>query len=292
MRHSTPSVHDHFDFKQLDYAGLQTLIGWAEQEGWNPGQSDAEAFWSADPEGYYGYFHDDELIAGGSIVTYGGEFGFMGLFIVHPRYRSQGIGRKLWFHRRDTLRRRLKEGAPIGMDGVLEMQPFYAKGGFQIAFRDERYACIGSNLETDPQISPIGPDDHGVILEYDRVCFGFQRPRFLIPWLDMPMAKTFKFVDRRQLRGFAVIRKAVTGHKIGPLFAESPQVAEALYRACLNVAPGEPVFIDIPMVNQAALALVQSYQASFVFECARMYLGKPPTLPMDKIFGITTFELG
>jgi hypothetical protein len=29
-----------------------------------------------------------------------------------------------------------------------------------------------------------------------------------------------------------------------------------------------------------------------VFECARMYLGPPPRLPADEIFGVTTLELG
>ncbi|MGA0419930.1 MAG: GNAT family N-acetyltransferase, partial [Phycisphaerales bacterium] len=29
-----------------------------------------------------------------------------------------------------------------------------------------------------------------------------------------------------------------------------------------------------------------------VFGCARMTLGRPPSLPMREIFGVTTFELG
>jgi len=30
----------------------------------------------------------------------------------------------------------------------------------------------------------------------------------------------------------------------------------------------------------------------YVFECARMYYGKPPVVELDKIFGLTTFEVG
>jgi hypothetical protein len=29
-----------------------------------------------------------------------------------------------------------------------------------------------------------------------------------------------------------------------------------------------------------------------VFETARMYTGEPPPLPMQRLYGITTFELG
>src|SRR5210317_1421648 len=135
---------DQLEFDKLDLEGLKTLIQWAIAEGWNSGPYDADAFWLADPDAFYGYFHHGKMIAGGAIVSYDGKFGFMGLFIVKPEYRSKGIGRKLWFQRRDLLKSRLDKGASIGMDGVVAMQPFYKKGGFEFAFMDERYENIGS----------------------------------------------------------------------------------------------------------------------------------------------------
>ena len=78
----------------------------------------------------YGFHLNDQLVAAGAVVSYQGAFGFMGLFIVHPDFRGQGIGNKLWYLRRDLLLSRLNEGASIGMDGVVAMQPFYQKGGF------------------------------------------------------------------------------------------------------------------------------------------------------------------
>ena len=93
-------------------------------------------FWNTDPEGFFGFYLDDILIAGGAIISYQNEFGFMGLFIVHHDFRNKGIGKKLWYLRRDRLIDRLHSNATIGMDGVLDMQSFYSKGGFKIAFRD------------------------------------------------------------------------------------------------------------------------------------------------------------
>lgn len=96
-------MHDFesLQFSKLDFEGLKTLVQWASEEGWNPGTQDAEVFWATDPEGFYGYFMDGNMIAGGSIVAYDNAFGFMGFFIVKKEYRSQGIGRKLWNQRRD-----------------------------------------------------------------------------------------------------------------------------------------------------------------------------------------------
>lgn len=283
---------EKLQFEQLSLDGLKTLIQWAREEGWNPGPRDAEAFWQTYPEGFFGYFHEGQLIAGGALVSYNGEFGFMGLFIVHPDYRGHGIGRKLWYQRRDTLLQRLLSNAPIGMDGVVAMQPFYHKGGFEIAFRDNRYEKIGSTYDCHPNISAIQAEDFHEILAYDKACFGFNRQAFLKAWLQIPEKYTFKFKEDGQIKGFAILRQATTGYKIGPLFANNSFIAEELYKSCLNEVPGEAVYFDIPMINESAVQIVKKYEAKYVFECGRMYYGTPPPFNKDRVFGITTFELG
>ncbi|MDT7833066.1 GNAT family N-acetyltransferase [Flavobacteriaceae bacterium S356] len=283
---------DQLQFLQLDLNGLKTLVSWARLEGWNPGPFDADVFYQTDPDGFYGYFLKGELIGGGSIVSYDGLFGFMGFFIVKPEYRSQGIGKLLWYQRRNKLLSRLQPNAAIGMDGVIAMQPFYQKGGFEIAFRDERYERKGASFKSNPCISNIDKSDVSKILSYDIQCFGVSRSKFLQSWLFMPESHTFKYVKSGELKGFAIIRKASTGYKICPLFADNLTIAEALYQACLNVAVNEPVYIDVPVINKEAIDLIRKYQATYVFECARMYYGESPKMEINKVFGITTFELG
>jgi len=279
-------------FRMLDLDGVKTLVSWAEKEGWNPGPHDAEVFHETDPKGFYGYFKNDELIAGGSIVSYNREFGFMGFFIVMPEYRSSGLGRKLWYLRRDKLLQRLNPGASIGMDGVVAMQPFYKKGGFEILFRDERHEKIGEIFEIDSNISTIGDEDFELIMAFDKQCFGFSRPQFMKPWLKLPGSKAFKYIEDGILKGFAVMRKANKGYKICPLFADDANIATELFKSCLNAVPGEPVYLDIPMVNNAAVEITKTFNTSYVFECARMYYGNAPEVAIDKVFGVTTFELG
>lgn len=279
-------------FKQLSFEDFKTLVQWAEAEGWNPGPYDAEVYWNTDPEGFYGYYYNNELIGGGSIVSYDSEFGFMGFFIVKLEYRSIGIGKELWYQRRDTLLNRLQKGAAIGMDGVVAMQPFYEKGGFKIAFRDERYEKTGTAFTIDKNISPIEDNDLESVLAYDKKCFGFARPQFLKPWLKLPQTKTFKYVEGGSLKGFAVVRKANTGYKVCPLFADNADIAEELYKACLNSVVGEVLYMDIPVINKGAVELIKKHKAIYAFECARMYYGNPPNIDINKIYGITTFELG
>jgi GNAT superfamily N-acetyltransferase len=269
---------------------LETVIEWAAIEGWNPGLGDAEVFWRTDPEAHLGAERDGELIGAGSVVSYEGRFGFMGLFIVRPEYRGLGLGRRLWLHRRDRLRERLREGAAIGMDGVLEMQPFYAEGGFQLAHRDLRVLGEVSGAD-DPALRPLAELPFAEVSECDRAHFGFPRERFLRSWIAPDGGLGLGLREGGRLRGMGVIRPARAGHKVGPLFAEDLEVADRILRGLSAAAKG-PVMLDLPESNLAAIELASRHRLEQVFECGRMYLGRAPALPWERIFGITTLELG
>lgn len=42
------------EIRRLTEEEATTLIGWAKNEGWNPGLFDAERFFAFDPEGFIG----------------------------------------------------------------------------------------------------------------------------------------------------------------------------------------------------------------------------------------------
>jgi hypothetical protein len=283
---------DEISIEKITKNDLITLMDWASQEGWNPGKHDAAVFWHTDPDGFYGVKVGDNLIAGGAIISYEGAFGFMGIFIVNSQYRNLGIGNKLWYKRKNKLISRLKENATIGMDGVLAMQPYYQKGGFELAFRDERYEFYGKNYTYSANVSLINNEDFDEILKYDSLHFGFQRTSFLSQWLIIPSSMAIKYKLDDEILGYAVIRKVEKGFKIGPLFAQNNTIAEELLKCCLSNSSEDSVYLDIPTINKNAIKLVEKYEGKYIFECARMYCGKAPNLPIDEIYGITSFELG
>jgi hypothetical protein len=100
------------------------------------------------------------------------------------------------------------------------------------------------------------------------------------------------FTENGAVRGYGVIRACQTGFKIGPLFADSPDIADLLFSALATKVSGQPVFLDCPEPNQAAIHLATRYGLSPVFQTARMYRGTAPDLPLSRMYGITTFELG
>ena len=270
---------------------LDLAVEWAAAEGWNPGLDDADIFWATDPEGFVCVERDGEVIATGSVVRYG-SFGFMGFFIVREDLRGQGIGRDFWHWRRDRLLARLDEPGVVGMDGVFDMQPFYAKGGFTFSHRNLRMEGLGSPGTPAIGLRSLSDLPFEVLAEYDRRHFGCPRERFLRPWSDPRHGLAVGAIAAGNLRGYGVVRKCRTGFKIGPLFADDEEVAEQIFATLSDHAAGEPLFLDVPENNPAALALADRHGMSEVFGCARMYHGQAPALPWNSIYGVTTFELG
>ena len=77
-------------------AEFETAVEWAAAEGWNPGLDDTPAFHAVDPDGFFMGFVDDRPVSSISVVRYGGAFGFLGFYIVHPDYRGTGAGLAIW----------------------------------------------------------------------------------------------------------------------------------------------------------------------------------------------------
>jgi hypothetical protein len=218
----------------------------------------------------------------------------MGLFIMHPDHRGLGLGRMLWYARRDRLSARLESGGTIGLDGVEAMCGFYARGGFREATRHIRFRLVGPAPARDKgfQPVPVGLVPWEQLAAFDRTCFPSPRDAYLRGWIAQPSSCSFASLDDGTLRGYAIARRCRVGWKIGPLFAEDRALATRLFRRCWEAAEGAPIFLDVPEGNPEGLALAEEFGMEPVFHCRRMYRGPSPQLRLERVFGITTLELG
>lgn len=278
-----------YQIKPMSRVELNLAIDWAAEEGWNPGLHDADAFYAADPSGYLIGYLKDEPVGCISVVKYGDSFGFLGFYIVRPEFRGEGYGYALWQAGINSL-----QGRQTGLDGVVEQQPNYRKSGFNLAYRNIRQeGRAGYSAPANQPIVCLRTVSLQSVIDYDQPFFPADRERFLRAWLNMPDTKALGYVNQDRLLGYGMIRPCRSGYKIGPLFADSPDIAEELF-LCLqaDALADSPIYLDTPEVNESALQLAKRYDMQPVFETARMYTGVPPDLPTSRIFGVTTFELG
>ena len=278
-----------FEIEVMQPGDVERAVGWAAAEGWNPGLADASAYRAADAGGFLMGRLDGEPVTAISAMRYGRGFGFIGFYIVQPAHRGKGLGLRTWQAAMAQL-----EGRIIGLDGVVAQQENYRKSGFVLAHRNVRY---GGRLALaplrDPRIRSVTGDMASAVIAYDAPFFPDSRSAFLSAWLDGSGGRrALALVEDGAIRGYGVIRPAVTGFKIGPLFADDEAGADLLFRALAAEAGDSEIFLDPPGANPAALALVARYGLAPAFETARMYRGGDPALPLSHIFGITSFEIG
>ncbi len=269
--------------RTLALAEVETLVSWAAAEGWNPGAGDAPAFHAADPDGFLGAFVGDEMVAGISAVAYGSSFGFIGLFICRPDRRGQGHGRAVW----DAALARLGNRT-IGLDGVPALQATYAGMGFVKTY--ETIRLTGTPSAADGPVTAIGDDLGPAIVDLDRECFPGPRAAFLDAWLKPPRV-ALATLDAGTLTGYGAVRPCLDGHKIGPLYARSPDAAMSLLSA-LAARAGGPVQIDVPVSQSALIEALTTAGMTPGFSTARMYRGPAPAIARAQVYGISTLELG
>lgn len=270
---------------------VPTLTAWAAAEGWNPGLGDVDVAWAFDPGAFIALRRGDELIGGGTVLSYDGAYGFMGLFIVRADERHRGLGDLLWHHRRDLLRRRLQPGAAIGMDGVFDLVPYYERGGFRLAYRDLRFDGIARGAP-DPGVVDGARLEPARVEAFDRRHCVAPRPAFLRGWLAAPGVRSAGLLRDDELVAFAALRPCLVGHRFGPVHAATVDDAARVMGHLMAAVDGEPVQLDVPEPNEAALALASGWSMTESFGCARLYLGPMPQLPVGRIFGVTSFEFG
>ncbi|MGW0881982.1 GNAT family N-acetyltransferase [Streptomyces sp. NPDC002671] len=263
------------------------ISAWAAAEGWNPGVSDGPAFFAQDPDGFFLGRIDGEPVSAISVVNYGTDYAFLGCYLVRPDLRGHGHGLTTWktalAHAGDRT---------IGLDGVVAQQDNYRQSGFELAYRTVRFTGIATESETPQGVRPAGSDDFAALSAYDGACYPADRPRFLAEWLATPGHRTLVRHDGTRLTGYGVIRPGRDTLRIGPLFADTADDARALFAALTADVAGREVAIDVPEPNTAGAALAEQAGFTASFETARMYTGPVRAHAQERVFGVTTLELG
>ncbi|MFI6346866.1 GNAT family N-acetyltransferase [Streptomyces sp. NPDC050560] len=264
------------------------ITGWAADEGWNPGLTDATAFFAQDPDGFLIGRIDGSPVSAISLVHYGDDYAFLGHYLVRPDLRGRGLGIATW----KAAIARAKDRT-IGLDGVVAQQHNYRRSGFSPAHRTHRYTGPAPRYVPTPEgVVPAATVDRDTLLAYDGACWPADRPRFLDQWLTAPGHRALARLDGTTLTGFGVIRPARDSYRVGPLFADTPDDARALLDGLTAGTGRSGIALDVPDSHPEATALATGLGLTPTFETARMYTGPVRPVAEDRVYAVTTLELG
>lgn len=268
---------------------VQRMASWANDEGWNPGRTDAHAFFATDPAAFLIGRLDGEPQACISVVKYGAGFGFLGFYIARPPVRGKGYGIKVWNAGMARL-----AGRNVGLDGVVAQQGNYKKSGFRLAWNNIRHE--GAPPAGKPPAGVTFADARSIgfdrLAAYDRRFFPEARDSFLAAWISLPERASLVALRDGEIAGFAVMRACAAASRVGPLYGATPEIASSLVGALAKTLGATAVAIDVPDRNKPAVKLAEQIGLKPSFETARMYTGADPDVDYAGLFGVTSLELG
>ena len=277
---------DDFRVRPMRPEEVALAVDWAAAEGWNPGLADAGCFAAADAGGFLIGEHQGKSAATLSVVNHGPRFAFLGFYIVRPELRGRGFGFRTW--QAGIARAGVRS---IGLDGVVAQQDNYRKSGFVFAYNNVRYGGVPAGLRPGEATVPLGEVPFDLIAQSDAAVFPADRPDFVRGWIGSKGHQGRALIRNGRLVAWGVIRPCRRGRKVGPLVADDRAAAQAVLAALAGHDNSE-IFLDVPQPNGDAVGLARSLALTPVFETARMYRGSVRSVALEKVFGVTTFELG
>ena len=274
---------------------FELLTEWFAEAGWNPGLADINVGCKSKAGLFYIGLLDGKPIGCISAYIYEYSFAYIGYFLINdPELRGKGFGRQLWQHAFKDLDR---VGIRVmGLDAnPLELHK-YRRYGFQSAHINRRYhyRVKGSEQERDRVDSrPPGATE---LTLFDARYVKEARGQFMAHWLDLDTGRRHLCLrnSRGQLRGYGVLREAVDGYRVGPLYAQTLVDAKDLMEGlCCQLYAGTSVYIDIPENNINRKKFIDWFKLEPTgHERMRMFCGSAPDIATDEVFGVCTIEMG
>ena len=247
--------------------------------GWNQTPDDWRALLELEPHGCFVALKGAELVGTVTTTTYGRALAWIGMMLVHPEHRRQGIAARLMDQALEYLCGR--NIPSVGLDATPAGLPLYEKLGFVAEWTFTRWqrAADAEQVSARSNVSEVrepGESDWPALVELDAATFGVPRPQ-LIKSLARRSLAALVWPAQGQPVGWGLLRPGANAHYLAPLTCMQPEGALSLVEPLLGRAFGSSVFWDIPDQNRVAKGAAERFGFTRVRPLTRMRLGPGST---------------
>jgi GNAT superfamily N-acetyltransferase len=287
----------NLSIRPLSSADLPRACELSTQAGWNQSLADWRRTLRLAGEGLLGGWAEGKLVATASVATYSSGPSWLGMVLVDLACRRQGFGREMMLAALDLARAR--SGDAVGLDASDFGRPLY----LTLGFHDVAPICRWSGVVTataprfEPSIQTVRGEalcDEQInqIAQFDQLRIGCDRS-LLLRELAKQMGSLAIFVEREaNLSGYALLRSGRLAGHLGPVVADSPEIAAQLVFTASRHLAGQPLLCDAfahadftPSLEQIGLSLSR--------HLTRMTLARPqPLLLAASVSAAVSFEYG
>jgi len=229
------------DIRLLFESDIPAAMRLKQAAGWNQTEADWRRLLTLEPIGCFAAVKDGCLAGTTTTTTYGSDLGWIGMVLVDPQQRRQGIATRLMNTAIDYLKDRV---ATVKLDATAQGKPVYEKFGFLVQSVVERWSGTSDAPNTQTPRA-LNEEDIRDLLTLDRVAFNADRSKLIEKLIHDACVSPVLLRDAdRTLNGYALARTGNNADYVGPIIARSPQHVESLLDQVLNELPGRRVYID------------------------------------------------
>ncbi|HEY6247078.1 MAG TPA: GNAT family N-acetyltransferase [Pyrinomonadaceae bacterium] len=221
-----------------------------EAAGWNQTEDDWRRLIRLEPAGCFAAIRNHELVGTTTTTTYKDQLAWVGMVLVDPQNRRQGIATKLMETALEYLKGKV---ATVKLDATAQGKPVYERFGFAVESLVERWVGTikstsndrsgGTHFELTAATMNAGVQRE--LMDLDRRAFGSDRSSLIQSLMDeATIAPVVKHSAEGKLGGYALARRGTKANYLGPVVATDPGQAESLIDEMLGRMSDSRVYID------------------------------------------------
>jgi GNAT superfamily N-acetyltransferase len=267
--------------RAMTAADLPLGLRLSRQAGWNQTETDWRRALDLQPDG--GFVAEwDGTPAGTTTFCLFGDVAWIAMVLVDEKLRRRGIGMALMRHALDFLDRL---GVPtVRLDATPLGQPLYEQLGFVEQFRLARHE--GTPPETPAGgtgVEAVGTEDWEVLAALDEAVTGTNR-RSLLFHLFAEQPESVRLTRHAEgMSGFMAARAGSRAIQLGPCIV-ALDAGPRLFADAWSRYPGQRVFLDIPVANEAATRAAEAAGLTVQRHLTRMCRGTPRCEQFDALW--------
>jgi GNAT superfamily N-acetyltransferase len=246
--------------------------------GWNQTELDWAGYLEFEPNGCLAAVMEGQLAGTATAIRYSSALGWIGMVLVHPRFRRLGLGTQLLEH---SIRYLTEKGTrSIRLDATPMGRPVYLPLGFKDEHEITRLEGPGPRMWVGLEAAASGggpahlaPMDLDPVADLDAEAFGVRRPEVLRSLSRRNPELCFVAKDAQGITGYLIARDGREAVQVGPGVATEPLVAARLLSALLGATAGRRVFLDVPTSHLSALGTAEARAFKVQRAFTRMVLG-------------------
>ncbi len=240
-------------FREMRRSDVAAGLGLCRASRWNQLSRDWECFLRLSPHGCRVAIRDDRVIGTVTTVSYQSRstrnllaqnrFSWIGMVLVDPAERRQGIGSQLMHEALDVLRDQTTvrlDATPAGREVYLKLD-FVDEYGLS---RMERVVHGRATRSDDNPARLMTEADLPRVFEMDNLVFGANRGVMLRWMFDGAPEYSWVIVRDGEVAGYTFGRHGFNFEHLGPVIAENRETAMRLVVACLSAQTGKPFILD------------------------------------------------